>query len=276
MNPEFAQSLFDLTKGLDPLFATVDGANSPTADMSTLEARTQNTSMLREKGLFRISLKMPANAEFTIDAVDDPYRFANATEISAFRRPLPASNLRFLSTVMWDGREALTTGSVATALRSQVKDAVIGHMQALYPPTEQQITQIVDFEMSLFTTQIFDSVAGSLDTGRVHAGPETLLNLPFVRGINRMDKGNRRLVAPSRKAFGIFVPWREAPEGQSPRASPSQQAIARGEQLFNRRPFAISGVPGFNDKLNLTRLGGRGRNRDVTVRGNHCFLCAAI
>ena len=43
--------------------------------------------------------------QFELAQVDDPYGYASATELSLFRRPLASTNLRFLSTVMWDGRE---------------------------------------------------------------------------------------------------------------------------------------------------------------------------
>jgi hypothetical protein len=274
MNPEFAQSLFDLTQGIDPLFATVDGTNSPNGDMSTREARSRNTSMLREKGLFRISLKTPANAEFVVDAVDDPYGFANRQEISAFRRPLPASNLRFLSTVMWDGREFLNEGSVQAALRSQVKDAVLGHMQASVPPTEVQISQIVEFEKSLFTTQVFDNAAGSLDTPHIRAGPESLVRTPFFPGINRFVANGQRLLGFNPRVFSLFGLWLNHPKrGGAPVTAP-QQAIARGERIFNGRSFLITGVAGFNERFAdpRERRRGPGGMRDTGVRGT-CSSC---
>src|SRR5205814_1417377 len=57
------------------------------------------------KGLIRVGIGVPAAADFELVAVDDPYHFASAAELSLFRRPLPTTNLQFLSTVMWDGRE---------------------------------------------------------------------------------------------------------------------------------------------------------------------------
>jgi cytochrome c peroxidase len=171
MNPEFAQSLFGLTQGLDPLFAPVDGTNSPTRDRSTVEARRRNTTMIRNKGLIRVALKMPANAEFSVERIKDPHTTASPTELSVFRRPLPTSNLRFLSTVTWDGREMANADSVATALRSQVTEAVLGHMQALSPATDAQVSQMVDFETSIFTTQIYDNAAGLLDALPSRSGP---------------------------------------------------------------------------------------------------------
>jgi cytochrome c peroxidase len=249
MNPEFAQSLFDLTQGLDPLFAPVDGTNSPTADMSTLEARRRNTTMVRSKGLFRIGLKVPAGSEFTIEGIDDPYGAASATEVSVYRRPLPTSNLRFLTSVMWDGRELANTGSVVAALRSQVKDAVMGHMEATTPPSETQISQIVDFETSIYTSQIYDNLAGSLDVRSIRAGPEQLVLLPFVTGMNRTIGATRIQRTPKSPVFTLFGPWSLKRERPRTPATSTQLAIARGEKIFNARPFAITGVAGFNDRL---------------------------
>src|SRR5258708_21185458 len=61
--------------------------------------------MLLTKGLMRVGIGIPDNAEFELIAVDDPYGYASASELSLFRRPLPSTNLKFLSTVMVDGRE---------------------------------------------------------------------------------------------------------------------------------------------------------------------------
>jgi len=61
--------------------------------------------MLLDKGLIRVGIGIPRDAEFELIAADDPYRYASAAELSLFRRPLPATNLKFLTAVMWDGRE---------------------------------------------------------------------------------------------------------------------------------------------------------------------------
>ena len=105
ITPEGVQARFDATRGKDPLFRTNDGSNSPNADVSTLEKRRAAYSMLLTKGVIRVGIGIPDNAEFDLVGVDDPYQFASAAELSLFRRPLPATNLKFLSTVMWDGRE---------------------------------------------------------------------------------------------------------------------------------------------------------------------------
>jgi cytochrome c peroxidase len=110
--------------GDDPIFRLVDGATSPTADVSTDEARLRAYSLLLSRGVIRIELLVPADAEFEIVGVDDPYGYATTTRLDFYRRPLPATNLRFSEAfedniangvaIMWDGRETGTTCVAAT------------------------------------------------------------------------------------------------------------------------------------------------------------------
>ena len=172
-------------RALIPSSHTVDGANAPNLDMSTVAKRQANCSMLLTRGLIRVNLSLPATAEFTLAAVDDPYHYANAQNLSCFRRPLPTTNLRFLSTVMWDGRELLDAIDLQDALESQVKDAVLTHMQGKTPPSAAQVAQIIDFETHLYTAQIYDNNAGSLTAPGIDGGPTTLMALPFFPGINK-------------------------------------------------------------------------------------------
>src|SRR6516225_1645637 len=106
ITPEDVQNRFDATGGTDPIFRTNDGSNSPDADVSSVASRRTAYSMLLSKGLIRIGLPIPRGAEFELLEVDDPYDYADETELSLFRRPLPSTNLRFLTGVMWDGRES--------------------------------------------------------------------------------------------------------------------------------------------------------------------------
>ena len=112
ITPELVQARFARTDGLDPLFRTVDGATSPLADVSSVAARRSAFGLLLDRGLIRVGIGIPSNAEFELVGVDDPYGFASAKELSLFRRPLPSTNLRFLSTVMWDGRETFKDACV--------------------------------------------------------------------------------------------------------------------------------------------------------------------
>jgi len=54
VTPPHIQERFAASSGEDPIFRPVDGANCPSADVSTEEAREQAYSMLLNKGLIRI------------------------------------------------------------------------------------------------------------------------------------------------------------------------------------------------------------------------------
>src|SRR5262249_16024252 len=64
-----ARERFERSQGSDPLFATVDGANCP----SVKRGEPTGHSLLLRNGLIRVGLKLPANAQFTISVVHDPY-----------------------------------------------------------------------------------------------------------------------------------------------------------------------------------------------------------
>ncbi len=119
--PSHIRERFEETKGTDPIFRTNDGSNSPKADVSTVAARKVAYSMLLTKGLIRVGIGIPDSAEFELVDVDDPYDFATATELSPVRRPLPTANLKFLSTVMWDGRETFPDAASTDCIFGTIK-----------------------------------------------------------------------------------------------------------------------------------------------------------
>ena len=79
VTPEHIRARFEASDGTDPIFRTVDGANCPSADVTTLSARRKSYSMLLNKGLIRISIGVPANAEFAVTGIDDPHSCAETT-----------------------------------------------------------------------------------------------------------------------------------------------------------------------------------------------------
>ncbi len=83
ITPENVELRFDLTQGTDPIFRTNDGSNSPAADVSTVAARRAAYSMLLSKGVIRVGIGIPANAEFELVRVDDPYGHASAARAVA-------------------------------------------------------------------------------------------------------------------------------------------------------------------------------------------------
>src|SRR5262252_7527689 len=249
ITPAEIRDRFERTQGLDPILRSNDGSNCEGADVSTMRKRRQAFSLLLEKGLVRVGLDVPSRAEFEIVRVDDPYRCgAPFTAASMYRRPLPTTNLKFLSAVMWDGRASKPGQAIRDGLVTQVVDAVTGHARGATPPPAQ-IHSIVDFELELFSTQVVDRSAGALAAGVVRSGPGALGRELFCLGIN--DPLDMLPPMPGACAaasgglnpfvFTLFRGWTDA-------ASPHRQAIARGEAIFNTRQFVIDNVSGLNGR----------------------------
>ena len=140
---------------------------------TTLGEQREAYSLLLEHGLIRVGLDVPADAEFIIDSVKDPnHCVAASNDVSVYRRPLPSTNLRFVSAIMWDGRESFATSTIHDDLTRQANNAPRGHAAAFRDITPEQARQIVDFEMGLFTAQSSDNDAGSLSAQGGRGGPE--------------------------------------------------------------------------------------------------------
>jgi cytochrome c peroxidase len=254
------QARFAATGGTDPIFRINDGSNSPLADVSTLAARRKAYSMLLTKGLIRVGISMPdpTTAEFTLIVVNDPYGYAanntNDNELSLFRRPLPATNLGFLSTVMWDGRETLERGSPSAIhfdLAHQSNSATQGHAQAPNPLDDPTREAIVAYEMGNFTAQVLDRTVGDLHAAGAQGGPEALSKQSFTFGVNDSlgCDPNGANCDPASAQFDSIVfteydAWAQITGGGRNLARAS---VARGQALFNTLPIPIFGVFGIND-----------------------------
>ncbi|MBS0487335.1 MAG: hypothetical protein JSS13_08330 [Proteobacteria bacterium] len=279
ITPAELQQRFDTTQGKDPIFRTNDGSVSPFADVSTLAARRKAYAMLLNRGLIRVGLPIPANAEFSLTAVDDPYHYASAAELSLFRRPLPATNLGFLTTVMWDGRETaapfkppmdagVASADLDASLASQAKDAVLGHAQGAAAPSDAVLAQIVAFESGLSTAQIRDDNAGFLNDDDAIGGPRVLANLRFHVGINDALGADPTGAAFDPSAMHLFDAW--ATQHGNGRSERARAAIQRGENLFNTVPIAITGVAGLNDVIGQPTIQGHCSTcHDTPNVGNH-------
>jgi cytochrome c peroxidase len=246
ITPESVQRRFEESRGLDPIFRTNDGSNCASADTSSLPKRKAAFSMLLSKGLIRVGLDVPAGAEFVIESVDDPYRCgAPLTGASLYRRVLPSTNLRFLSAVMWEGRESSATTSILQDLAHQANDATLGHSQASLDLTAQETADIVAFESGLYTAQAFDRRAGFLHGRGALGGPVALSQQSFFLGINDPVGLNPTEAPFDPRAFTLFSAWARARHDEKDRA---RAAIARGEELFNTKPITITGVAGLNNQ----------------------------
>ena len=247
---------------VDPVFAAVDGANCPSV---TAADGMQGHSLLLDNGLFRIALPVPANAEFSVTVVHDPYGCAlqgSPQTLSTYRRPLPATNLSFLSAVMYDGRETVTPlnngatflGNGRADLAHQAMDATLGHAQAAASPTAAQLDAIVDFEIALYTAQRVDNAAGVLNAQGAQGGPQALAGASYYPGINDPLGGNPTGAAFDPTAFTIYAAWQGLKSSNA--ATEARKAVARGEAVFNSHPLSITDVAGLNDALGMAVIPG--------------------
>jgi cytochrome c peroxidase len=264
-------SRFAASGGQDPIFRLVDGATCPSANVSTLAAKQEAYKLLIDKGLIRIGLPLPPGAEFVVTFVDDPYNCTTNPEtglnadktagiLSMYRRPLPSTNLRFLSGFMWDGREP--------SLESQAIDATLGHAQADAAPTPQQHAEILALEKGIYTAQVSDNKAGNLQSEGAKGGPVALSLQDFFIGENDPLGQNPNNTPFTSNIFDVYRPWLGL-RGQGDEVQ-HREAIARGEEVFNTTPINITGVAGLNDNLNAPNIGGFcGTCHDSTNVGNH-------
>jgi cytochrome c peroxidase len=271
ISPPQIRERFAQTRGRDPLFAAFDGANCPNGRAADSAAH----SLLLSHGLIRIPLSMPANPQFTVTVVHDPYGCALVADpttgvltLSTYRRPLPTTNLRFLSTMMFDGRESPAGATTALAtistfpanlnrdLTQQAIDATLTHAQAARAPTSQQLADIVSFEMGLSTAQIFDRYAGDLQAGGALGGARNLVTENYYPGINDVLGADPDGIAFDDTSMTLFAAWENGgnPQDYERGAYYRREArgdIAAGEALFNTAPLTISAVRGLNDNATL-------------------------
>jgi hypothetical protein len=293
-----AQTRYRLSAGHDALFASVDGANCPGAPIN----RPESHSLVLQSAVFRIGLQFPPAApvqpQFTISVVHDPYGCAMSPDpssgqldVSVYRRPLPSTNLSFLSAIMADGRETIEPLTSETTFRAnlvadltqQAIDATTGHAQATRAPTAKQLSDIVNFELGLYTAQGFDLQAGDLGQrdargleqhGERHreqpsaeGGAVNVQSLPYYPGINDSLGADPTGATFNPTSMLIFASWANLPESfdfLDAGRNAARREIAAGEALFNSAPMTISNVRGLNDNAALGR---------PTSFVGHCTTC---
>lgn len=229
ITPEAIRARFESSEGMDPLFRAHDGANAPNLDVSTVEARRSAYGLLLERGVIRIGLPVKSTSEFDLVAVDDPYNWASATQLSLFRRPLPTTNLRLATSLSWDGRATVATDptNLRLGLKNQSNGATVNHAQATAPIDDATRDAIVDFETSITTAQVWDENAGSLTSSGGRGGPDVLLNLPFSIGLN--DPFDPSF---DPRAFTLFNDWSDSGR--------NRRRVFEGQEIFNTKQFTVS------------------------------------
>jgi cytochrome c peroxidase len=286
------QLLFNETQGTDPIFNTFDGSNCKTTiDTSTVQGRRQAYSLLMTRAVIRVflttptPLPAPGGADFEVVNVSNPYGCNDASSLSLYRRPLPSTNLKFLSAVLWDGRASTPTfapplfqkityptypGTLNSDLAGLVVAATNIHEQGNITPSDPRIQPIVAFETGLYTAQAVDHQAGPLNVSGATGGPLPISSTPFYIGINDpfgfpnnifgCGTGASSPCTPfTPTIFTLYNAWTNS-SGMSP-SMQRRASIARGEALFNNTVINITGVGGINDVLGVPVLQG------------HCGTC---
>jgi len=248
----------------DPLFTPNDGSDCPPVSPSQGPDKSLSSQVL-QFGLIRVQLPIPVSANFTLESATNPKACAippgssqNAGQLFLFRRPLPSTNLIFDSAVMWDGRESLQPimtqsgehglSALQFDLADQANSATTGHAQGAPIAGSAAQSDIVSFESSLYTAQRIlmsrhTDGAALLDSNGGHGGADYLQNdvaPAFFIGINDPLKPGF-----NNASFDIYTAWEPDSPGYGS-LSALQQAIGRGEALFNNTRFTIHDVPGLN------------------------------
>lgn len=311
---------WNATGGTDPIFAAIDGANCPNkvaeAAAGKLDPRAAH-SLLLDRGLFRIFLTVPENAEFTVQVLNDPTNDSpdpahpngcntdpafvtskdvttgkDVTVLSMYRRPRIAASLPFVMTtrldvgtnppaavdpitklpvsvdgitidprtgrpisgnIMWDGREP--------TLEHQASDATQGHAQALNPPTSTQIAEMVQFELGIFSAQIWDAWALRLTDDGGRGGPIYLSG--GTPGLPPQVAGT---------TFPLYDAWGSQPTTDARIAQ--RESVANGEKIFQTQSFTINGVAGLSNIPGIPATGTCSTCHNQMNAGNDSFPAA--
>jgi len=252
------QARYTKSNGRDPVFAAVDGSNCP----ANPQAQQQSHSLLLNKGLFRIALPIPVDAQYTLKVLSDPYGCeTNPTYdsrtidgvlrqvVSVYRRPIIAANLPFANAVPSGTSAGTLSGNIMAdgrepTLESQAIDAVLNHAQATTPPSTADIAKIVAYESGIFTAQATDNRAGSLTGNGAQGGAQILANEPAG-------------IIDTTGSLTPYAAWKSIKSGPTAQ-SVKQASIYRGQQIFSGATvtFAIDNVAGLNNVLGSNPVTG--------------------
>jgi hypothetical protein len=179
---------------------------------------------------------------------------------------------------MFDGRETVAplnnpatfATNLQTDLRHQAVDATLGHAQAQTAPTPDQVSAIVKFEMSLFSSQLRDNAAGTLEAQGATGGPLNVSTQTYFPGINDSLGSNPTGAPFDKQVFTVFSRWADLPGATAAPFKDARETIAAGQEIFNTFPLQISGVGGLNDALHQTTIAGTCSTcHDTPNVGNH-------
>lgn len=290
LSAETARDRWDVTNGVDPLFAAYDGSNCPNLP----QGERASHSLLLDRGLFRIQRQWPPAPrlgeevvpDFTIEVVRDPNGCNSGVEygpengrISVYRRPRPIGNMKYLLAVgfNFDPKQGLAlprdpkTGDYlsgnlmadnrAFTLEEQMDDAGLTHLEMLRDLTADERDTIKAFELSLFAAQQAGR-GGAVDDGGAQGGPAVL-----------RDAEPGELGSIGFPVWGEFAAWEDISAEDRARLTSEQvefrESVARGARVFRERTFLVSDSAGVTTQMgfgnpfrvackmchNMTRMG---------------------
>jgi cytochrome c peroxidase len=167
--------------------------------------------------------------EVEVIAAEGTYcNVTDATNIVVYRRPLPTTNFQALGTVLWDGL-GNAIGPPDTAIAIITIGATQLHAQTAFVPSNEQVGEIVALMKSLTTAQTHDDKAKDLTARHALGGPENLAAMDFT----------------GPPGFDVYDAWDGVSGGGT---NAARRSVARGQEIFNSRPIAITGVGGLSDR----------------------------
>jgi len=259
------------TQGKDPIFAAIDGADCP----SLPQEQASSHSLMLKRGLIRVARPWPPVAhdgkpidpEFTLEVVRDPTRCnldpehgLNSAQptVSVYRRPRPATNIKFLTAVGFafepkngmplptDAETGqLVSGNILSdnrvpTVRAQIRDALRTHLGVTSPAAPSIVQSIETFLQQLYSAQSVHNVAGVLTEGGAQGGPETL-----------RDAREGDLQYGGAPIWKEFLSWLQPESRVTSNAEQSafRESVARGAEIFATRTFLI------DDSAGITNMG---------------------
>ncbi|MGI1677389.1 MAG: hypothetical protein K6L75_01535 [Cellvibrionaceae bacterium] len=279
LKAETAKKRWLETNGTDPLFAAIDGSDCPNLPQD----KESSHSLLINHGLFRIFRPwppLPVNGveiepQFDIEVVRDPSGCNTHSEhglkskdpmISVYRRPRPATNLKYITSVgfPFEPKNGLplpidpltgeavsgniTADSRVWTLREQAIDALKSHMEFSGEIDEAVVKKIIDFETQIFTAQSFDFKAGDLTDAGANGGPDFLAKA--AEGV--LNSGTRLPMWDEYESWLVYLEKDyEEVKVDMPSLTNEQfefrQSIARGVNFFRDVTFLVKDNAGITD-----------------------------
>lgn len=318
-----AAQLFNSTGGTHPLFTAPTGSDvlaaQIPANVATLAQKQTMYNLMINKGLALVRRTFnPVTADFIVLGVKPPAGFAvglsptmipapdgsgmmidgswylsytassngGTPQIWTYRRPIPTTNMRFVTTAAWDGQDTRqfpdpirrpTTAGIFDIAKATIKGrqtgpsliAADGHV---YSDAEQSALahQLTDFMFSTTTGQDYDTLAGPLNANGASSGISSITNLNYYYGINDVLEGDL-MVVPSPNPPGVQEIYSGSPftgnvfnvyDGWNGNGNAARASIARGQALFNQTSRMtiddVNGIQGYNRTIGVVAGGSTG------------------